>query len=99
MALKDLLSSEGRLKFRINRATKTLLHRYAQREARMESADKLRAIGTPESIYSLCRRFSTNCDNLGIDQDEKIYICDVLVDFGDKVADSWHKATANGREV
>ena len=83
MGIKDLLTSEGRLKFRIQRSTKTLLHRYAQHEARMEAADKLRDVGTPEAIYGLARRFSATSENLGTDQEEKKTIQGVLVGFGD----------------
>ena len=83
MDLRELLTSEGRLKFRIRRKTKTLLERYAQHEARMEAADKLRDIGTPEAIYGLTRRFSATSENLGTDQEEKKRIQDVLVEFGD----------------
>ena len=84
MALKDLLTPEGRLKFRIERNTKKLLERYAQSEARMEAAEKLKVISTPQAIYGLVRRFSATSENLTIDQDEKIYIRDILVSFGDK---------------
>lgn len=84
MALKDLLSSEGRLKFRTARLTKTLLERYAQSEARMEAAEKLKSIGTPQAIFSLARRFSATSENLGIDQDEKLYVRDMLIAFGDR---------------
>ncbi len=84
MELKDLLTSEGRRKFRIERKTKTLLHRYAQSDARMEAAETLKEIGTPQAIYSLARRFSATSENLGVDQEEKQYIRDVLLDFGDK---------------
>jgi HEAT repeat protein len=83
MAWKDLLSSEGREKFRVARNTKKLLERYAQHEMRMEAADKLRAIGTEEAIYGLARRFSATSENLGIDQEEKKEIQRVLVDFGE----------------
>jgi HEAT repeat protein len=82
--IKELLTSEGRLKFRIGRKTKTLLERYAQHEARMEAADKLREIGTEEAIYSLARRFSATSENLGVDQQEKKSVQDVLVEFGDR---------------
>ena len=85
--LKDLTSAEGRLKLRISRATKTLLERYAQGEARMEAAEKLKAIGTPEAIYALARRFSATTENLGVDQDEKRYIRDVLVGFGQEAVE------------
>jgi HEAT repeat protein len=84
MVLKDLLTSEGRLKFRIERSTKTLLERYAQSEARMEALQKLKSIGTPEAIYGIVRRFSATSENLGVDQEEKIYVRDVLVSFGDE---------------
>ena len=82
--LKDMMSAEGRLKLRIERNTKTLLERYAQSEARMEAADKLKAIGSPQAIYSLARRFSATTENLGVDQDEKRHIRDMLVGFGQK---------------
>jgi HEAT repeat protein len=85
--LKDLTSAEGRLKLRINRATKTLLERYAQNEARMESVEKLRALGTPQAIYSLARRFSVITENLGVDQDEKRHVRDVLVGFGQEAVE------------
>lgn len=83
MNIKDFLSSEGRLKLRIERSTKTLCERYAQHEARMEAADKLRSIGTPEAIYGLARRFSATSENLGVDQEEKKSVQNMLVAFGD----------------
>ena len=83
MALKDLLTAEGRQKFRTERLTKTLLERYAQSEARMEAAEKLKSIGTPQAIHGLARRFSATSENLGIDQEEKQYVRNMLVTFGD----------------
>lgn len=91
MALKDLLTSEGRLKFRIERNTKTLLERYAQHEARMEAADKLREFATPESIYGLARRFSATAENLGTDQQEKKRVQQILVAFGDDAVEPVEK--------
>ena len=84
MNLKKLLTSEGRLKFRIDRNTKKLSERYAQHEARMEALDKLRDIGTPDAIYGLARRFSATSENLGLDQEEKKRVQDVLIAFGDR---------------
>jgi HEAT repeat protein len=91
MALKDLLTSEGRLKFRVQRSTKTLLERYAQHEARMEAADKLREIGTPDAIFGLARRFSATAENLGTDQEEKKRIQTLLVGFGDRAVEPLKK--------
>jgi HEAT repeat protein len=87
MAIKDLLTSEGRLRFRIQRSTKTLLERYAQHDARMEAADKLREIATPDAIYGLARRFSSTSENLGTDQEEKKRVQDVLIAFGDEAVE------------
>lgn len=87
MELRDLLSSEGRRKFRIERLTKTLLERYAQSEMRVEAAEKLKSIGTPQAIYSLARRFSATADNLGIDQEEKQYVRDMLIGLGDEAVE------------
>ena len=99
MGLKDLLTSEGRLKFRIRRSTKTLLERYAQHEARMEAADKLREIGTSDAIYGLARRFSATAENLGTDQEEKKRIQTVLVAFGDKAIEPVKKYIKSNDKV
>ena len=85
--LKDMMSAEGRLKLRIERNTKRLLERYAQSEARMEAAEKLREIGSPQAIYSLARRFSATTANLGVDQDEKRHVRDMLVGFGQQAVE------------
>ncbi len=95
MGWTDLLSSEGRQKFRIGRATKTLLQRYAQHEMRMEAAEKLRDIGTPDAIYSLARRFSATSENLGVDQDEKKRVRDMLVAFGEEAIEPVKRYTKN----
>ena len=99
MGLKDLLTSEGRLKFRIQRSTKTLLERYAQHDARMEAADKLREIGTPDAIFGLARRFSATAENLGTDQEEKKRIQTVLVAFRDKAIEPVKKYIENYDKV
>ena len=84
MALKDFFSAEGREAGRIRRATKTLLERYAQHDARLEAIDKLRSIGTEEALYGLSRRFAATSENLGTDQDEKKLVRDLLVADGSK---------------
>ncbi len=99
MNLKDFLTSEGRLRLRIERKTKTLSQRYAQHEARMEAADKLQEIGTPEAIYGLARRFSATSENLGIDQEEKKHVQDVLVGFGEKAIEPVKRYIRNHDQV
>ncbi len=99
MNLKDFLTSEGRQKLRIERNIKTLRERYAQHDARMEAADKLSAIGTPEAIYGLARRFSAISENLGIDQEEKKHIQDVLVGFGEKAIEPLKRYIRNHDQV
>ena len=99
MNFKDFLTSQGRRKLRIEWNTKTLRERYAQHEARMEAADKLQAIGTPEAIYGLARRFSATSENLGIDQEEKRHVQDVLVGFGDKAIDPLKRYIKNHDQV
>jgi hypothetical protein len=99
MNLKDFLTSEGRLRLRIERNTKKLSQRYAQHEARMEAADKLQEIATPEAIYGLARRFSATSENLGIDQEEKKHVQDVLVGFGDKAIEPLKRYIKNHDQV
>jgi len=93
--VRDLLTAEGREKFRTGRSTKTLLERYAQHEARMEAADKLRSIGTPEAIYGLARRFSATAENLGTDQEEKKTVQNMLVRFGDDAVEPLQRYIRN----
>ena len=85
--LSELLTAEGRLKFRIQRKTKKLLERYAQSEARMDAADKLREIGTPEAIFGLARRFSATSENSRTDQEEKKHVQEILLSFGEKAVE------------
>lgn len=99
MNLKDLLTSEGRLQWRIRRATKTLLERYAQSDARMDAAHKLRAMGTPEALYGLARRFSATANNLGIDQEEKRVVRDMLVEFGERAVEPLRRYLRSYDEV
>jgi len=99
MTLKDFLTSEGRLKLRVQWNTKKLNQRYAQHEARMEAADKLQEIATPEAIYGLARRFSATSENLGIDQEEKKHVQNVLVGFGEKAVEPLKRYIKNHDQV
>jgi HEAT repeat protein len=82
----DLLSREGREAARIRRAAKTLTERYAQPEPRMDAAERLVRIGTPEAIYQLARRFTITSGNLEQDDQEKRWVRDLLVEQGDRAA-------------
>jgi hypothetical protein len=97
--LKDFLTSEGRLKFRIQWNTNKLLQRYAQHEARMEAADELQAFATSDAIYGLARRFSAISENLGIDQEEKKHVQDVLIGFGVKAVEPLKRYVRNHDQV
>ena len=83
----ELLSREGREAARIRRAAKTLTERYAQPEPRMDAADRLVRIGTPEAIYQLARRFTITSGNLEQDDQEKRWVRDLLIEQGDRAAD------------
>ena len=80
----ELLSREGREAARIRRAAKTLTERYAQPEPRMDAAERLVRIGTPEAIYQLARRFTITSGNLEQDDQEKRWVRDLLVELGEK---------------
>jgi len=80
----ELLSREGREAARIRRAAKTLTERYAQPEPRMDAAERLVRIGTPEAIYQLARRFTITSGNLEQDDKEKRWVRDLLVERGDQ---------------
>ena len=78
----ELLSRDGREAARIRRAAKTLTERYAQPEPRMDAAERLVGIGTPEAIYQLARRFTITSGNLEQDDKEKRWVRDLLVEVG-----------------
>lgn len=78
-----LLSKDGRRDFRIRRAAKTLTERYAQPEMRQDAAERLVALGTPEAIYQLARRFTMTAGNLEQDDQEKRWVRDLLVEVGE----------------
>lgn len=78
-----LLSKDGRRAFRTRRAAKTLTERYAQPEMRQDAAERLVAIGTPEAIYQLARRFTMTAGNLEQDDQEKRWVRDLLVEVGE----------------
>ena len=65
----------------------------------MEAADKLQEIATPEAIYGLARRFSATSENLGIDQEEKKHVQDVLVGFGDDAVEPLKRYIKNHDHV
>jgi HEAT repeat protein len=48
---------------------------------------KLKDMGTPEAVYGIVRRFSSTSENLMTDQEEKIYVRDVLVSFGNEAVE------------
>lgn len=79
----ELLSREGRQAARIRRAAKTLTERYAQPEPRMDAAERLVGIGTPEAVYQLARRFTITSGNLEQDDKEKRWVRDLLVELGE----------------
>ncbi len=78
----DLLTRKGRAAARVRRAAKTLTERYAQPEARASAAERLLAIGTPEAIYHLTRRFTITSGNLEQDDQEKRWVRDLLIERG-----------------
>ena len=67
-----LLSKDGRRDFRIRRAAKTLTERYAQPEMRQDAAERLVALGTPEAIYQLARRFTMTAGSILNGCDEEV---------------------------
>ncbi len=86
MVLFDLLTAEGREAARIRRAARSVTERYAQPEVRQDAAERLRAIGTPEAIYQLARRFTMTAGNLEQDDQEKRRVRDMLVEIGERAA-------------
>ena len=95
----ELFSREGRQAARIRRAAKTLTERYAQPEPRMDAADRLVGIGTPEAIYQLARRFTITSGNLEQDDQEKRWVRDLLIEQGDRAADPLRRYLRGHDEV
>jgi len=95
----ELLSREGREAARVRRAAKTLTERYAQPEPRMDAAERLVRIGTPEAIYQLARRFTITSGNLEQDDKEKRWVRDLLVEQGDRASEPVRRYLGGHEEI
>ncbi len=99
MGLFDLLKAEGREAARIRRAARSVTERYAQPEVRQDAAERLAAIGTPEAIYQLARRFTMTAGNLERDDQEKRAVRDLLVELGEGAVAPLERFLAGHDEV
>ncbi len=99
MGLFDLLTAEGREAARIRRAARSVTERYAQPEVREDAAERLIAIGTPEAIYQLARRFTMTAGNLERDDQEKRWARDRLVQLGDRAVEPLRRFLRGHDEV
>lgn len=82
MGLFDGLTKEGRQKAAIERASKTVLNKYALSEDRFAAMEKLRDAATEEAVVALAKRFSYAYDKSIQDEQEKEWVEETLVGLG-----------------
>ena len=99
MGMFEWFSSERRLARKISSTQSKLMQRYGQSDDRLRAAQILSEIGGDEAVWALIQRFTFNCDKPTADMDEKQYVQDLLVDFGDSAIPLLKKFVAEKEEV
>ena len=81
MALKDLFSSSGRSKNRLDRHMRAVINQYGQSAERYHAMQELLEIGTIPAIVGLMRRFTINSSKSIEDEEEKNWLSKRLSDL------------------
>ncbi len=85
MALKDLFSSSGRAKSRLDKWTKTATSPYTQSAERYAAMQNLLKDGSDEALYSIFKRFTIVSTKSIEDEEEKSWAYRELAAIGPKV--------------
>jgi hypothetical protein len=81
VGLKDLFSSSGRSKNRLDRHMRAVINQYGQSAERYHAMQELLEIGTPPAIIGLMRRFTINSSKSIEDEEEKNWLSKRLTDL------------------
>jgi hypothetical protein len=81
VGLKDLFSSSGRSKNRLDRHMRAVVNQYGQSAERYHAMQELLEIGTPPAIVGLMRRFTMNSSKSIEDEEEKNWLSKRLTDL------------------
>lgn len=85
MGLKDLFSSTGRQKSRLDKLIKTTTNPYTQTAERYSAMEQLLADGSEAALIGLFRRFTIVSTKSIEDEEEKGWACRQLIGLGKKV--------------
>ena len=84
MGLKDLFSSSGRQKSRLDKLIKTVTNQYTQTAERYHAMEQLLSDGSEEALVGLLRRFTIVSTKSIEDEEEKGWVYRQLRDMGAK---------------
>ncbi len=99
MGIFDLLSKEGRAKSALERHIKKTMNKFIQSPDRFAAMESLKAIGSDEALYGLCRRFGYVYDKTIEDEQEKQWVEDTLVAFGDRALPALRRFIMQGETI
>jgi hypothetical protein len=99
MGIFDLLSKEGRAKGKLESLIKKTTHKYVQSADRFAAMEGLKEIGSEDALYGLCRRFGFVYDKGQQDEEEKQWVEDTLVGFGDRALPPVRRFLLQGETV
>lgn len=85
MGIKDLFSSSGRAKSRLEKMIKTTTNKYTQSAERYHAMEQLLADGSDEALVGLLRRFTITSSKSIEDEEEKGWVYRKLSALGPKV--------------
>ena len=84
MGLRELLTREGRKRFALKRKIEKATNKWMQGPERMKALYTLREDGSEGAIEGLLRRFSVQSDKSIEDEQEKEWVFDTLIEFGEQ---------------
>jgi len=85
VGIRDLFTSSGRAKSRLDKLIRTTTNQYTQSAERYHAMEQLLAEGSQEALVGLMRRFTITSSKSIEDEEEKGWVYRRLADLGEKV--------------
>lgn len=84
MSLRDWMTRQGRARWALARRIDKATNKWMQSIDRMKALEELKKTGSEEALYGLLKRFSVVSDKSIEDEQEKDWVFQTLVDFGEQ---------------
>lgn len=99
MGLRDLLTKDGRARWAMRRRIEKATNRWMQSIDRMKALEDLKKDGSEEAIYGLLKRLGVVSDKSIEDEQEKDWVFDALVEFGERTVPPLRRYLRNAGSI